>query len=135
MKSPKSHPTADPREEVAKLLAKAESLLRSDLEESLRLSERALAASGKIKELAAESLAMSARVYLRRAERNPAADCFARALTLYDKTADTDAALDMECGYLTAKITTGNEKDTLVRLHKILQRRIHTPYKRLHEGL
>src|SRR5579864_6484620 len=102
--------------------------MRSDIEHSLRISLhsiRVAQASGN-QDLAAASMAMAANGFLLKGERKKSEGHFKKAWAIYQKTGDIDAALEMECGLASARLTTGNEKEILVDLHKILHTRTNT---------
>ena len=115
----------DPRRRVHAMLSRAEGLSRSDNQQSVDLCQNALAESkaAKMKDLVAASSAMLGKSSLLQGDRKNAADSFKQALKIYERQGDLDAALETECNLASAKLSTGNEKESLIRLHRILHAR------------
>ncbi len=121
----------DPRHRVYLLLAEAEALARPDIQRSVQLSLQSIneARISKMKDLIAASFAIAGKNTFVGGDRKKAAGYFKQALTIYDRLGDVDAVLEMEFELASAKLTTGNERDTLVQLHRILHDRTQTPYQ------
>jgi DNA-binding CsgD family transcriptional regulator/tetratricopeptide (TPR) repeat protein len=123
----------DPHKKIFASLRESEILSRTDIERAVALSLQSLRESKAIraKELVAASLGMAGKCYLIQGDRPRASEHFKLAAKLYESLGDIDAELEMQHGLASAKLTTGNEKNTLVHLHQILHGRIHSTIETL----
>ncbi|MDP4231009.1 MAG: tetratricopeptide repeat protein [Bacteroidota bacterium] len=114
-----------PRWRVLLLLTQVESLLNSDTSRSIKLCLQATQESQKNKEpdLLAESLLMTGLAHVNGGHTPRGISYYNRALKLFKRIGDRDAILDTEYKLAFTKRNSGNMKDALMPLHKILQAR------------
>jgi len=112
-----------PRTRIHRVLVRATSLTTSDVGAATSLCEQAIreAKSSGMKDLLAASLGVAANAYLIQGDRKKATSYFTQARAIYERLGEADALLEMEHGIVTARLSTGNEKDNIVRLHEILR--------------
>jgi DNA-binding CsgD family transcriptional regulator len=122
----------DPRKKVFALLEKADKLLRTNPEESRRLSFEAMEAAKAVNspDLVAEIQFMLGTSFFLGSQVKDAKKFYERALAIYKRLGDTDGILDMEYSLVTIGLSSGHNKEHIIRLNDIVHRRmsslIHT---------
>jgi DNA-binding CsgD family transcriptional regulator/tetratricopeptide (TPR) repeat protein len=120
------------RKRVFTLLKKADTLLRSDPQQSrlLALQSVEIAKTSNFPDLIAESLFMVGTSFFLGSQLSNARKYYEQALEIHKGLGDIDAVLDIEYGLATARQSAGHEKENIVRLHQVLHSRTITPIQK-----
>lgn len=128
----------DQTKRIHLLISLAHELSRIDVDEALLYSRKSIREARSLgrAEPLAESLMCEAKCLRMRGDTVRSVACYNKALIIYKRQKDLDAILDVEEELIANKLVRGVEKDALISLHEVLNKRINTPtLTEEHQGL